>query len=96
MFYISYKVIIMQVELTRISEKGQVVIPSSLRREMGIKKSDQFLIFGEDGTVILKKIEKPAIKKTFDEIAKPLQNAAKQLRLNKTDLKNAIRDVRNA
>jgi len=56
----------MQVELTRISEKGQVVIPSSLRKEMGIKKSDQFMVFGEAGTVILKKIETPAIKKTFD------------------------------
>jgi len=67
----------MQVELTRISEKGQVVIPSSLRKEMGIKKSDQFMVFGEAGTVILKKIETPAIKKTFDEIAKPLQQAAK-------------------
>ena len=86
----------MQVELTRISEKGQVVIPSSLRREMGIKKSDQFMIFGESGTVILKKIEKPAIKKTFDEIAKPLQKAAKQAGLTKADIKKAIKDVRNA
>jgi AbrB family looped-hinge helix DNA binding protein len=86
----------MQVELTRISEKGQVVIPSSLRKEMGIRKSDQFLVFGEDGTVILKKIETPAIKKTFDEIAKPLQEAAKQFGLTKSDLKKAISDVRNA
>lgn len=86
----------MQVELTRISEKGQVVIPSTLRREMGIRKSDQFLVFGEDGTVILKKVEIPAIKKTFDEIAKPLQRAAKQIVLTKTDLKKAIKEVRNA
>ena len=86
----------MQVELTRISEKGQVVIPSSLRKEMGIKKSDQFMIFGEEGTVILKKIEKPAIKKTFDEIAIPLQKAAKQIGLTRADVKKAIRDVRNA
>ena len=43
----------MQVELTRISEKGQVVIPSSLRTEMGIKKADQFMIFGEGNTIIL-------------------------------------------
>ena len=86
----------MQVELTRISEKGQVVIPSPLRKEMGIRKSDQFLIFGENGTVILKKIEKPAIKKTFDEIAKPLQKAAKHVELTKADLKNAINEVRNA
>lgn len=86
----------MEVELTRISEKGQIVIPSSLRKEMGIKKSDRFLVFGEDNTVILKKIEKSAIKKTFDEIAKPLQRAAKQAGLQKKDLEKAIRDVRNA
>ena len=86
----------MQVELTRISEKGQVVIPSSLRKEMGIKKSDQFMVFGEAGTVILKKIEMSAIKKTFDEITKPLQQAAKQVGLTKSDLKKAINDVRNA
>ena len=86
----------MQVELTRISEKGQVVIPSSLRKEMGIKKSDQFMVFGEGGTVILKKIEGLAIKKTFDEIAKPLQQATKRARLTKADVKKAIKDVRNA
>ena len=63
---------------------------------MGIRKSDQFLVFGEDNTVILKKIEKPAIKKTFDEIAKPLQEAAKIAGLKKKSLEKAIRDVRNA
>nr|MBI4157063.1 AbrB/MazE/SpoVT family DNA-binding domain-containing protein [Candidatus Woesearchaeota archaeon] len=85
----------MQVELTRISEKGQVVIPSSLRKEMGIKKSDQFMIFGEGGTLILKKIETPAMKRTFDEIVKPLQKAAKKAGLTKEDLKIAIKEVRN-
>ncbi|MBI2576432.1 AbrB/MazE/SpoVT family DNA-binding domain-containing protein [Candidatus Woesearchaeota archaeon] len=86
----------MQVELTRISEKGQVVIPSSLRNEMGIRKSDQFMVFGGDGTVILKKIEKQSIKKTFDEMAKPLREAARQSGLTKADIQKAIKDVRNA
>ncbi len=85
----------MQVELTKISEKGQIVIPSSLRKEMGIKKSDQFMIFGESGTVILKKIEISAIKKTFDELAKPLRIAAKHAGLTKEDVRKAIKDVRN-
>ncbi|MBU2633628.1 MAG: AbrB/MazE/SpoVT family DNA-binding domain-containing protein [Nanoarchaeota archaeon] len=85
----------MQVELTRISEKGQVVIPSSLRKEMGIDKSDQFIIFGGDNTVILKKIEKPTIKKSFDEITRPLRKVAKEVGLTKRDLARAIRDVRN-
>ena len=86
----------MQVELTRISEKGQVVIPSSLRQEMGIKRADQFMIFGEDNTIILKKIEKLALKKTFDEIAKPLREVAKKAGLTKADVQKAIKDVRDA
>jgi AbrB family looped-hinge helix DNA binding protein len=84
----------MQIELTRISEKGQVVIPSSLRREMGIKKSDQFMIFGADGTVILKKIDKASIKRSFEEISGPLQKAAKEMGLLREDLRRAIKDVR--
>lgn len=84
----------MEVELVRLSEKGQIVIPSSLRKEMGIKKSDQFLVFGEENTVILKKIEKPTIQKAFNEIAKPLQKAAKKAGLTKQDLTKAIKEVR--
>lgn len=86
----------MEVELTRISEKGQVVIPSSLTKEMGIKKSDQFMVFGEESTVILKNIEKDKTKSNFDDIAKPLQKAAKQVGLTKADVKKAIKDVRSA
>lgn len=86
----------MEIEITRVSEKGQVVIPKPLRKEMNIKKADQFLVFGEGNTVILKKIEKPAIKKTFEEISGPLRKAAKQAGLTKKDLEKAIKDVRNA
>jgi len=86
----------MEVELTKISEKGQVVIPSSLRREMNINKADKFLVFGEGSTIILKKIETPAFKKSFDEIANPLQKAAERVRLTKKDLERAIKEARNA
>lgn len=84
----------MEVEITRISEKGQIVIPSNLRKEMGIKKSDQFLVFGEDNTVIFKKIEKLAIQKSFKELTKPLRESAKRLGLTKKDLARDIRAVR--
>ena len=80
----------MEVEMTRISEKGQVVIPSSLRKGMKIEASDRFLVFGEGSTIILKKIEKPVFRKSFDEIANPLQKAAREAGLTKKDLQKAI------
>ena len=84
----------MEVELTRVSEKGQVVIPSSLRKVMKIQKSDQFLVFGEGNTIILKKVEKPAFEKSFDEIAEPIREAVKKAGFTRKDLAKAIKEVR--
>ena len=86
----------MEIELTRVSEKGQIVIPSSLRKEMKITKSDKFVVFGEGNTIILKKIEEPIFKKSFAEISNPLQEAAKKTGLTRKDLEKAIKEVRNA
>ncbi len=85
----------MEVELTRVSEKGQIVIPSSLRNLMKIQKSDKFLVFGEGNTIILKKVEKPEFKKSFDEIARPIRAAVKKAGLKRKDLAKVIRGVRH-
>lgn len=84
----------MEVEIAKVSEKGQIVIPSLLRKEMDIKKSDQFLVFGEDGTIILKKIEKSSIAKTFDEIANPIREVVKETGMTKKDLEKAVKEAR--
>lgn len=86
----------MEMELIKVSEKGQVVIPSSLRKTMNIQKSDKFLVFGEGDTILLKKVEEPVLRKSFEEIAKPLQKAAKNMGLTRKDLEKAIKEVRNA
>jgi len=44
----------MDVAVTKISSKGQIVIPSSMRKDL--VKGDQFLIIKEDKTLIIKKI----------------------------------------
>ncbi len=84
----------MEIELTRISEKGQVVIPSQIRKKLIIQKSDRFLVFGDKDTVILKRIDRPQIKKTFDEIAEPLRKAATEFGLTKEYLQHTIKEVR--
>ena len=68
----------MEVAITKISQNGQVVIPSEVRRDAGIKPSTQFLVFNEDGNILLKQIKKESlrsdmllidkIKKSEDEI----------------------------
>jgi AbrB family looped-hinge helix DNA binding protein len=55
-------------EVTTVSEKGQVVIPQALRKEMGIKPKTKFLVFGRGDTVIMKRLELPDIKQEWEEI----------------------------
>ena len=48
----------MDVAVTRVSSKGQIVIPSNMRKDIGI--GDQFLIIKEDNRFIMKKISEIA------------------------------------
>jgi AbrB family looped-hinge helix DNA binding protein len=47
----------MAVDLTRLSEKGQVVIPNELRKSLGLKVGTRFLVMGMDDLIILRRIE---------------------------------------
>jgi len=69
----------MEVEVAKVSSKGQVVIPSSIREQLGIKPSDRFLVFGREDTIVFKKISAPTIKKSFEEITAPLAKRAREL-----------------
>ena len=42
----------MEVAITKISQNGQVVIPSEIRKDAGIKPSAKFIVFNEDGNII--------------------------------------------
>ncbi|MBN2454535.1 AbrB/MazE/SpoVT family DNA-binding domain-containing protein [Candidatus Woesearchaeota archaeon] len=52
----------MEVSITKISQNGQVVIPSEIRKDAGIKPSTKFIVFNEDGNIMLKQIKKEALR----------------------------------
>lgn len=79
-------------EVTTISEKGQVVIPQSIRKELGIKPKTKFLVFGRGDTVIMKKLELPDAKKEWEEIFKMMDE--KKLKLSDEQIQKEIAAVR--
>jgi len=44
------------INVTRISSKGQIVIPSEMRK--GLREGDELLIIKDDDRIILKKVKK--------------------------------------
>jgi len=80
--------------ITKVSTKGQVVIPQNLREEMMIKAKDEFLIYGENDTILMKKIVKPKLEESFIELNKRLSKKMKQNKITRKDVEEAIKEVR--
>jgi len=51
------------VAITRMSTRGQIVIPKKFRDKYGFKTGDHFLIFGYEDTILTKKIKIFDVKK---------------------------------
>jgi AbrB family looped-hinge helix DNA binding protein len=78
-------------EVTTISEKGQVVIPQSIRKELRIKPKNKFLVYGRGNTIILKKLELPDLKKEWENIFKLMDK--KSLKLSDEEILKEIAAV---
>ena len=81
-------------EVTTISEKGQVVIPQSIRKELGIKPKNKFLVYGRGDTIIMKKLELPNLKKEWEDIFKMMDKKA--LKISDEEIQKEIAATRKA
>lgn len=79
---------------TRLSSRGQIVIPEAIRLRLGLEPGTEFLVLGEDGTVVLKVIEAPSMQE-FDEVVARAREGARRAGLRRSDIAEAIRAVRS-
>ena len=75
---------------TKVSSKGQVVIPANVRKAASLKKGEKILAIAIDDIVILKKI----IDKSFEETMKPVWTKVRQLGLSEEDINVLIDQAR--
>jgi AbrB family looped-hinge helix DNA binding protein len=78
---------------TKMSSKGQVVIPEEIRNRLGLKTGDQFVVVGEKDVVILKAISPPSME-DFDGIIAEARRQAKRFGMKRSDIAAAIAKVR--
>jgi AbrB family looped-hinge helix DNA binding protein len=78
---------------TKMSSKGQVVIPDEVRKALHLDTGAQFVVHGEGDTLILKRLQSPSL-----EDLKPLlegaRRAARAEGLKKSDVRKAIKEAR--
>jgi AbrB family looped-hinge helix DNA binding protein len=78
---------------TKLSSKGQVVIPEDVRNDLGLNEGDQFVVIGQGDAVILKVITPPKLEE-FQKLLSRARTEAKRLGIKKADVKSAIAKVR--
>ena len=79
---------------TRMSSKGQVVIPEEIRKRLDLKSGSRFVVVGEKDVVILKSIKTPTIDQ-FDTLIKTVRKKAKAAGLKKSDITAAVKRARS-
>jgi len=82
-----------EIATTKMSSKGQVVIPEEIRNRLGLKTGSKFVVLGDKGVVILKAIAIPSMEQ-FDELIVEARKQARKARLKKSDISAAIARVR--
>ena len=78
---------------TKMSSKGQVVIPEEIRERLGLKLGDQFVVLGEKDVVILKTLSVPSMSE-FDPIIKDARSQVREAGLKRTDVYKATKKAR--
>lgn len=83
----------MEVEFTKLSSKGQVVIPQDIRKDMKLKKGTPFAVTKQKDTIILKKMKFP---ENWEQVTSPFREAAEKSGFTQEDLNKLIKEVRKS
>lgn len=81
------------ISTTKMSSKGQVVIPEQIRDQLDLEAGSQFVVLGDKDVVILKRIAAPALNE-FDGLIKEARAQAKAAEVRKSDIRDAIKQAR--
>ncbi len=82
-----------QISTTKMSSKGQIVIPEEIRKRLDLKTGSKFVVLGSNDVVILKAISHPSIEE-FDELITEARKQAKKIGLKPLDISEAISRAR--
>ena len=78
---------------TKMSSRGQVVIPEKVRKRLGLKPGVQFVVVGENDVIILKALTPPSMDE-FDALVAEARKQARRAGLKRSSIVEAVDKVR--
>jgi AbrB family looped-hinge helix DNA binding protein len=77
-----------KMDIGKVSSRGQIAIPSDMRRELGISDGSQILFLLEGDTILIKSVK----AKSWDEITEPFRTA--KLKVKEDEMVDFIHKMR--
>lgn len=75
------------IELVKMSNKGQLVVPQGIREQAKLNPGERFIAFSIDEGVVFKKVDLP----DFESFAKEIETQFKSKKITKKDIKGALK-----
>lgn len=78
---------------TKMSSRGQVVIPEAVRSKLGLKAGSHFIVVAQDDMVLLKVIEPPELE-GYADLKRRLRDQVRRAGLKERDIPAAVARAR--
>jgi AbrB family looped-hinge helix DNA binding protein len=80
------------IEMGRVSSRGQICIPNSIRESMHLEEGSKLLFMLQDNILMVKKMD----ASSFADLTKPLKEAVKRSGMKEGDVNGIIHRMRKA
>lgn len=77
-------------ETVKMSKKGQIVVPKSIREALGLSPEDRFVAYGKDDYVVFKKIDFPEFRREFKDIVRATAKISNEKDITEADIEKEI------
>ena len=81
----------MDVEIAKMSSKGQIVVPRNLRKKLNAREGTLFAVLGTSDSLVLKKVSTPSKDELLSSIREMAREASSTLRRRGLGEKDVIR-----
>ena len=79
--------------ITAMSTRGQIVLPKKIRSALSLDAGTKFIVFSDQGTILLKPITEPKLS-DFEAVLKKAKQWATDTGLQESDIDLAVKAVR--
>ena len=86
----------MSLDFTRLSEKGQIVVPSEIRKKMKLTEGTRFVILGFKDTIVLRKLELSEERLRLKRLLARSREKAEKLGFSEREIQKLLDSSRKA